>query len=65
MNLTKTSAYVKRFFKFLFIFVGSYYLLTLVIFPGSVAIIRAIFVKKIPFNPAYGQMEQLVFSPKK
>ncbi len=65
MNLTKTSAYVKRFFKFLFIFVGSYYLLTLVIFPGSIAIIRAIFVKKIPFNPAYGQMEQLVFSPKR
>jgi len=64
MNLTKTSAFVKKFFKYLGLFVGSYYLLTLFIFPGSVAIFKAIFVKSVPYNTIYGQLDQLKFVQK-
>ncbi|MBW6441429.1 hypothetical protein K0B04_00780 [Patescibacteria group bacterium] len=65
MNLTKTAIYVKKVFKYLFLFVGSYYIVTLIIFPGSIALIRLIFVRSIPPNPIYGQMEQLEFIQKR
>lgn len=64
MNLTKTAKYVKRFSKFLILLVGVYYLFTLVIFPGSTAIFKAIFVKSVPTNPIYGQLDQLRFVQK-
>lgn len=65
MNLTKTASFVKKFVKYLFLIVGSYYLLTFVIFPGSVSLFKAIFVRKIPPNPIYNQLDQLEFVKKK
>lgn len=64
MNLTKTAEFVKKFFKWLVLIVGSYYLVTLVLYPGSRAIIKAIFVKSVPASPIYGQLDQLKFVQK-
>lgn len=64
MNLTKTSLFVRKFLKYIFVIVGSYYLITLIIFPGAVGIIKALFVKKEPANPIYGQLDQLEFFQK-
>ncbi len=65
MNLTKTAEMVKKFVKYFFLIVGSYYLVAYVIFPGSVALFKAIFVKKIPPNTIYNQLDQLEFVKKK
>ncbi len=65
MNLTKTAELVKKLVKYLFITIASYYLLVYVIFPGSVSIFKALFVKKVPPNTIYNQLDQLEFVKKK
>ena len=65
MNLTKTAELVKKSVKYFLIAVVSYYLLTAVIFPGSAALIKALFTKETPLNTIYGQLDQLEFVRKK
>lgn len=65
MNLTKTAQFIKKFSKYLLFIVAGYYILTLVIFPGSVSLFKAIFVKKTPPNPIYNQLDQLQFVKKR
>lgn len=65
MNLTKTAEMVKKVVKYLFLTISSYYLVAYVIFPGSVSLFKAIFVKKIPPNTIYNQLDQLEFVKKK
>ncbi len=65
MNLTQTAQFIKKFSKYLLIIVISYYLITLVIFPGSVSLFRSIFIKKVPPNPIYNQLDQLQFVKKR
>jgi hypothetical protein len=65
MNLTHTAQFIKKFSKYLLLIVVGYYLITLVLFPGSVSLFRAIFIKKVPPNPVYGQLDQLQFVKKR
>lgn len=65
MNLTKTAVMVKKSIKYLFLTVGLYYLMVYVVFPGSISLFKALFVKKIPPNTIYNQLDQLEFVKKK
>ncbi|GEM_PF-588309 len=65
MNLTKTAELIKKSFRYLVIFAASYYLLTAVIFPGSVALFKSLFAKETPPNTIYGQLDQLEFVRRK
>ena len=64
MNLTSVAAFMKKGVKYLILVAGMYYLITLVIFPGTLSIIRAIFIPKEPLNPVYGQLNPLEFAEK-
>jgi len=64
MNLTSVSAFIRKFSKYLLMFIVVYYSWILVIFPGSKGIFKAIFVKRIPPNPVYGLLDPLDFIEK-
>jgi hypothetical protein len=64
MNLTSVSAFIRKFSKYLLIFIIAYYSWILVIFPGSKGLFKAIFVKKIPPNTVYGLLDPLDFIEK-
>lgn len=64
MNLTSVAAFFKKGVKYLILVAGVYYLIIFVLFPGTLAVIRAIFIPKEPINTAYGQLNPLEFSEK-
>lgn len=64
MNLTNISNIIKKFGKYLLIFFVSYYLIILVIAPGSASLIKAIFSKKEPANISFGLLDPLEFVEK-
>ncbi|MFC1700022.1 hypothetical protein ACFLZ4_00050 [Patescibacteria group bacterium] len=64
MNLTSVAAFFKKGIRYLILIVGVYYLVTLIIFPGTRSIIRALFVPKEQLNPIYSQLPPLEFAEK-
>jgi len=64
MNLTQTSIFVRKFLRYALLIVGTYYLLTLLVFPGAVGIIKMLTARKDPPNTVYGQLDQLEFIQK-
>lgn len=64
MNLTQTSIFIKKFVKYALLIVGTYYLVTLVVLPLSLQLIKTLTTKQDPPNTIYGQLEQLEFVQK-
>jgi len=64
MNLTRVSLLVKKVFKYIAIVVSAYYIVVLVLFPGSVKIIRSLLYRSDPPNVLFGVLDPLEFIEK-
>lgn len=64
MNLTNVSAMLKKAVKWILLVVVGYYVLIIIVIPGSQTLIRTLLTKKEPPLPTYGLLDQLEFVQK-